>query len=291
MKVVILGASGQIGSVVHTLFSEKGLEVQGTSRSGKDGLLKFDPLKDNWSVLGKVDWLINCCGAIYEKSGESFELVHTGITETIIRNRSLLGNPALIQVSVLGADVSSDVKFFSTKADADRILLDAPETWVIRPSIVCTPGTVMVEKLRDLWSMSRISAGFLPLPAGMTEKKIQPVMGEDVAELCYSITSKKPAHRLINATGPSEISFQELFQVLESENQGTLRVIQIPEKMTRWMVSHVIDNIFPSFISFGQYRMIFSNNVAANDVLIEILERSPEDTIPFWRHELKIRQE
>lgn len=290
MKILILGASGQIGTVLLRFLQSKGLSLAGTSRSGVNDLKKFNPLKDDWNLLGKFDWLINCCGVIYEKSGEQFDQVHQGITERIIQNRTALGNPSIIQISVLGADAASDVPFFSTKANADNLLLQQQNTWVLRPSIVCTPGTMMVKKLKDLLKMSGLAGGFLPLPGGMTDKKIQPVMGKDVADICFSIIEKAPEENLINVTGPVEITFGQLFELMGSVNGRKIRILPLPEYAARILVKTVIDPLLPSLISYGQYKMIFSNNIADNGKVREILKRDPEDTIPFWEHELKINK-
>lgn len=67
-KVLILGATGMLGSACHSVFSKsEEIELFKTSRKNQEGYLCFDAQKDNVSDLiesTKADWIVNCIGVI-----------------------------------------------------------------------------------------------------------------------------------------------------------------------------------------------------------------------------------
>ena len=83
MKIIVLGATGQIGSIIYNGLSQR-YEVIGTSRNHHSDLAKFDPFHDDWSILGKADVLINC-GA--NRAGKVASITCMGIDKRIIENR------------------------------------------------------------------------------------------------------------------------------------------------------------------------------------------------------------
>src|SRR5687768_3866943 len=110
MKITIFGAGGQVGTILHEALSNRH-EVTGTSRRASSGLFPFDPFSDNWSILGKPDVIINCIGQIAATRKSSFTKIHLELTKQIIRNRNVIGNPRIIQLSALGASAIHDVEF------------------------------------------------------------------------------------------------------------------------------------------------------------------------------------
>jgi dTDP-4-dehydrorhamnose reductase len=78
-KVLILGATGMLGSACHSVLSNsKEIEIFKTSRTNQAGYLCFDAQSDNVSELiesTNPDWIVNCIGVIKpyinEKSAES----------------------------------------------------------------------------------------------------------------------------------------------------------------------------------------------------------------------------
>jgi nucleoside-diphosphate-sugar epimerase len=121
-RICVLGASGQIGSVLTTRLSMDfpEAEVIGCVRkhvsfTSNASYLCFNPFKDDWRTLGKVDVLINNIGIIEETADLTFEKSHQGLTRLMLENRSLLRNPKLIQVSVLGADTESHSAFYEPR--------------------------------------------------------------------------------------------------------------------------------------------------------------------------------
>ncbi len=281
MRIVILGSTGQIGTFIHrkTVLDYPAAEVMACSRKKTDGHFRFDPFSDNWNSLGSVDVLINSVGIINETRSMSFEKVHVGLTKLILKNRLLLNNPRIIQISVNGADPESPSRFISTKAIADRHLLENENTVVIRPSIVCTPGTMIVNKFKMLKRMSMISAGYLPVPSQMLTTLIHPIMGTDLARIISLLCTNKISGA-IEVAGPEQIQIGELMKKY-------LRIKPIPmnQKLADTVIPF-ITKLFPSIVNEDQYQLLKEDNVVLKNYAVELLKGNLTGTRSFWEKEL-----
>jgi uncharacterized protein YbjT (DUF2867 family) len=291
MRVAVLGASGQIGSVVvnHLAQVFPNAEVVACVRKvpaqvAQNGIhyLRFQPFTDAWSILGKVDVLINSIGIIEETPDLDFERAHRGLTQLMLQHRLTLGDPKLIQISVLGADTQSHSLFLQTKALADRELLLHPRTVVLRPAIVCTPGTVMVQKLRMLGRISRYLGGYLPFPSGFAQTRIQPVMAGDLAQLTavLCITDEHPS--LIPVAGPQAYSLKEMVNFL---GNGRIHLIPFSQRLFQ-IFFPLASALFPRLLNQGQFQLLERDNVADPSIFQLLLGCAPADTEPFWQREL-----
>jgi len=291
MRVAVLGASGQIGSAVvsHLAQAFPNAEVIACVRKvpvqvAPNGIhyLRFQPFTDDWSVLGKVDVLINSIGIIEETPDLDFERAHRGLTRLMLRHRERLGNPKLIQISVLGADTQRHSPFLQTKALADRELLLHPRTVVLRPSIVCTPGTVMVQKLQMLGRISRYLGGYLPFPSGFAQTRIQPVMVGDLAQLIAVLCTTHDHPALIEVAGLRAYALKEMIDYLGS---GRIRLIPISQRLFQTFFP-LASGLFPRLLNRGQFQLLECDNVADASIFQLLLGCAPADTEPFWQREL-----
>ncbi|MES2734344.1 MAG: hypothetical protein V4714_21530 [Bacteroidota bacterium] len=291
-KIVILGASGQIGSVVfrRLCLAFPQADIIGCVRNlGKPieinahaNYLQFDPFHDNWGMLGKITVLINSIGIIEEKPGMGFQKVHQGLTDLMLQHRAQLGNPKLIQVSVLGADTESPSAFLRTKALADETLLKHPNTVVIRPSIVCTPNTVMVQKLRMLGKISLYLAGYLPFPRGFANTRIQPILGDELADLMAVLCRHNQHPSLIQAVGPVTFSIRHLIGQLCKK---PIRLLPIPQTLFD-QAFKVISFLLPKLLNREQFQLLKHDNIADAAVCEDLLGKPLSSTETFWKEEL-----
>jgi NADH dehydrogenase len=289
-RLCVLGAGGQIGSALMARLQVDfpDAEVVGCVRKERASTsaathLRFHPFTDDWRVLGHVDVLINSIGIIEETADLTFEKAHQGLTRLMLENRSLMGNPKLIQISVLGADTESYSPFLSTKAKADESLLEQPRTVVIRPSIVCTPGTVMVQKLRMLGRISRRLGGYLPFPARFAQTRIQPVLADDLARLVSILCATDQHPSLIAAVGPRTYS---LWQLIRYVGQRPIQVLTFPQAWFNTLFP-VGAWLLPGLLNPGQLHLLEHDNVADVHVFQELLGRQTGSTKQFWRQELR----
>jgi NADH dehydrogenase len=288
-RICVLGASGQIGSVLMPQLTVDfpDAEVTGCVRkqvspAAAGTYLSFNPFKDDWRMLGKVDVLINSIGIIEQTADLTFEKAHEGLTRLMLANREKLGNPKLIQISVLGADAESHSAFLQTKAKADEILLKQFRTVVIRPSIVCTPGTVMVQKLRMLGRMSRLMGGYLPFPAQFTQTCIQPVLADDLAQLVSLFCATDQHPPLVEAVGSETYSLGQLIRYV---GKRPIRLVLFPQTWFNALFP-LGARLLSGLLNRSQLHLLERDNVADVKVFQELLGHPPGRTKHFWLQEL-----
>lgn len=289
-RILILGANGQIGRMLFEQLSRifSKAEIIGAVRAnhfhfegvGADSLrhsVIFNATKDRWSN-GAVDVVINCVGAIDGSARQLFD-VHVNTTAALLRSRAEKGNPAIIQVSALGADGTNPAVFLRSKAMADAMLLKAERTWVIRPSIVCTPGTELVRRIRSVRKLSSIAARHIWLPLQVKNTRVQPIMPDDLAQLIAGVITEEPEQQLINAVGADVISFDELFA------KAGMQTHSLPNILFR-AAAAMLKPILHRYASREQLLLMGINNTASTEHLQKILGRKPQSTRTFWEAQL-----
>ena len=285
MRIAILGGTGQIGVVISREMQLKfpEAEILACSRSGKGvNGFQFNVYQKDWTVLGKLDVLVNAVGIIEETRENTFQKIHVGIVNKMVDERESLGNPKIIHVSVLGSNKDSPSKYAATKGIADNIL-KTQENWVIiRPSFVCTPGTTIVQKVKMLHKISKISFGLLPIPTHFLTAKFQPVMGEDVAHICIESIRQNLAKKVIYATGPELYTLEDWLRTI---GKGKIRSVKIP----KWLIDRpfrLLIKAIPQIMNTDQYLLLGEDNTHDNVEMINVLGRLPLDTKQFWEDEL-----
>lgn len=289
--ILLLGASGQVGTAIRTAFARLAphCHVICASRSApkEDGLwITLDPLSGTWPNLPQVDVVVNAIGAIHATVELPFERVHGGVTEAILAHRAELGNPKIVQISALGASVTHASAFMRSKGEADAVLMRHPGTVVLRPSIVCTPGTMLSRRLLTLLRISRFSLGKLLVPRGFADTRIQPIMDEDlgqavVAACLLDIIGNQP----LSLVGPEEIALDELLHEMSSAQGRSVRLIEVPREIVESFVRHFVSVWFPDVLSADQFQLLFEDNVAPVAATVNLLGKRPASTLTFWRSE------
>ena len=283
MKIVVLGGTGQIGTMVsdYLLRSYPQEEIVIASRSAKgNNQIAFNVFKNDWSALGKLDVLINIVGIIEEKGENTFEKAHVELVKDIIAKRAEMGNPRIIHVSVCGADSKSKAKYASTKGRSDELLQNEKNVVIVRPSFVLTPGTMIVKKVNMLVNMSKFMFGILPMPAHFLSPKFQPVMGEDVSETIVKLV-KSDDTGIIYTTGPREITLADML----SYSKSKIKIVSIPKFLTHPIFWLLVQFKNP-FMNRDQYYLLAEDNIGDHSKMEALLGRKAMDTNDFWKREI-----
>jgi NADH dehydrogenase len=299
MKILILGASGQIGHHVHEDLTARfpAASVVGSHRSyrltngqqvEKLESIHFDPLIDLWDDLGTYDVIINAIGQIRESKSSSFEQVHIELVQNFLAYATQLGNPLFVQISALGAGEHPDLKFLSTKAQADHLLIaNYKKSVILRPSIVASPGTMLAQRMKTLLQMAKASMGILPVPKGFLNTQVQPIL---ISDLCEGIGNlcegKEIPDQIINLVGPSPIPFQEILEIGAAVAGRSLKYIEIPRPVIEPSVRYFVAPMLPGILTYEQFQLLFIDNIADVSMTEKLLGRMPESSIPFWQKEL-----
>lgn len=288
-KVAVIGASGNLGRIItKRLNGEDNIEVIALSRNtslGPDGFTVFEPLTDDWTKLGDIDILINAAGILHESKDAEFQRVHVELVQKMIENRHVIGDPKIMQISALGAASDHPITFLKTKGIGDEILLKQAETYVLRPSIVCTSNTLLVKKFKMLFDISKYFFNHAVLPAEFLKTRIQPIMADDFADTVALLCTKDHNENLINLPGAEEISFQWLLDLAGEVRKQKVIAVEIPKNLVDAVTKNFISIWFPGLINYDEFQLLFKDNIADKATLEAFIGRPVKSTLEFWRTE------
>lgn len=188
--VLILGATGVIGSEIAAQVQAAGYRVRGLARhipAGKRavGWIAADAGRMDaaaWAAaLDGVDVVVNAAGALQDGPRDDLEAVHVTLVRDMVA--AIGARPvSVVQISAAGVDPDATTVFFRTKAAGDAILRASGVRHVIlRPGMVLAPqaygGTALLR-----------AAAALPgiLPVVLPETRIQTVHVADVARAAHA---------------------------------------------------------------------------------------------------------
>ncbi len=289
-RVGIIGASGTAGSAISSFLESKDeFEIIRFTRkkSSSENTQFFNFKSENWNELGHLDILVNCAGILRESRTEDFYQVHVELVKTLLANRYRIGNPTLIHLSALGADPEHQIAFLKTKGIGDELLLGNPDTYILRPSIICLPKNILVQKFKWLVFMTRVLANRPIVPKGFLETRVQPVMGVDLTESVYALCLGNTRERIIPVVGKQPLSFKELLQYSSKLNDKTFFPIEIPKKLMEPVTKNFISVWFPELINQDQFSLLFRDNVASPILMEELIGREAQSSVDFWDREFR----
>jgi len=216
MRVLVVGASGFIGSAIATRLPASGHEVVAVSRR----LQTTGPAADHLALdvsrqrspadwlphLQAIDAVVYCAGALQDAPGDSLEDVHHRAAASLFEACASAGVRRVILFSAIGVDRGTRTAFSSTKAAGERALMDASLDWVIlRPSIVVGRGAYGGSALL------RGLAALPVLPVPVSAGALQPVMLDDVVDtVIHFLKPDAPARIALDLAGPDALSLDAL---------------------------------------------------------------------------------
>ena len=150
MRVLLLGATGLIGSAVAARLQAAGHESVGVARK-VDGPARRVPVArwialDLRDIRAPEDWLphlagidavVNCAGTLQDNARDSTARVHADAPAALWAACEQAGVLRVVQMSAMGVDRPAATAFMRTKQDGDAALAASGLDWVIlRPSVV-----------------------------------------------------------------------------------------------------------------------------------------------------------
>ncbi|HYD06230.1 MAG TPA: NAD(P)H-binding protein, partial [Reyranella sp.] len=146
MTVMIVGATGFIGSAVAHGLAQAGAQVVGVSRGRPRTALPMRHVALDiaravepgaWTpLLAGIDAVVYCAGTLQDSPGESLRAVHETGPAALFAACARAGVRRVVHLSALGVERSA-TPFSGSKRAGDRALMDSDLDWVIlRPSVV-----------------------------------------------------------------------------------------------------------------------------------------------------------
>jgi NADH dehydrogenase len=154
--------------------------------------------------LRGVDVLYNTYWIRFPHSG-------TGFGDAIANTRRLMfaaaaaGVRKVVHISVSNPSFDDRLDYYAGKARAENVVHESGLQWaVVRPTLIFGPGDILINNIA--WMLRRVPVFFIP---GHGAYRLQPVAGEDVAEIAIWAAAQAPG-MTVDAAGPDTMSYADL---------------------------------------------------------------------------------
>lgn len=239
MRVLVVGATGLIGSAITAALLRQGHAVLGTTRrQSREASLKLCHLdfrfarEPDWLPLLKdIDAVINCVGVLQDSSSDSTQAAHARGPAALFAACEAADVPRIIHFSAIGVDRETPTEFSSSKALGDATLMATGLDWIIlRPSVVVGAsaygGSALFRGLAALPVLPRLrGAGDLQI--------VQ--LTDIVATVLYFLRPDAPTRLAIELAGPERLSFEDVIDAYRMWMGGRpARRIGLPDWMMRF---------------------------------------------------------
>lgn len=289
MRVLLLGASGFIGSRLARSLWLRGHQVVCATRGG----LPFDDAacvrhvvidlaRDHDTAVWRerlhdIDAVVNAIGIFSEAGGQTFEDVHVRGPTALYRACAESGIQRVLQVSALGADERATTDFHVSKYRSDEGLLAwVPHAIVVQPSLVFGMGGASAR-----WFAMLASLPLTPVPAGT--QWIQPVHLDDVVEgLVRLIEAPGPFRgQRVALVGPSALSLREhLVQLRKAMGLPPPRFVTVPVALVGW-AAWVGSRVGARWLNTPSWRMLERGNTGDATEFSAALGHPPRAVVSF----------
>lgn len=219
-RILVIGATGLIGSRVATELVARGHEVRGVARE-IDAAARRMPIvewrcidlaasrSEDWAdLLLEIDAVVNCAGALQSGPADDLKGTHARGLQTLVAACLANGVRRVIHFSAIGVDRATPTEFSRTKLAGDAVLMASDLDWVIlRPSVVLGAPA---------YGASALIRGLAALPVVPTmpgTAPIQPVTLDDVAAAAVHFVDPAAQVRVVvELVGPQVVSFAEVIR-------------------------------------------------------------------------------
>jgi uncharacterized protein YbjT (DUF2867 family) len=298
VRVLLLGATGFIGSYVLRQLLAQGMQVTAVRRNlPAAGLEDTQALRwltlplqnmlqaSDWTGhVQTVDVVINCVGILRQRLGESYEAIHHQMPAALAQACAQSG-VRLIHTSALGLHEGAKSRFLSSKLRGEQaIATSGADHCIVRPSLIYGLGGFGASWLRMLASWP---VHFVPVGA---TGQIAAVQAHDLG-LAYAALALKPSlanWRAANLGGTRLFAYAQYLQLLrgvEAKHAKPALQIALPNWMAR-IGSHLCDLFRFSPFSYGHWILLQRDNMPVPNALPQLLGREPAP-VTFSRVALK----
>ncbi len=243
MRVLLTGATGFVGGAILSQLLADGHEVIAAVRRAKDRKpragVQFvdadftrDLIASAWSSrVAGTQAVVNAVGIIRETAELKFQALHADAPLALFQAAREAGVERVVQISAYGVSDQSEFEYFTSKAQADRYLLDAlaERALILRPSLVYGEkgeATRLFQRLAQL--------PVIPLPAGGAFR-FRPILVEDLASLVGQALSRQALPSGVFALGgDDDLSLREILVAIRAWSQGA------PQDSDQWLTAPTV---------------------------------------------------
>ena len=216
MRVLLIGASGFIGSAVLARLASEGHDVRALARRSGSELPRVQWVEadiagmtepSRWRLhLEDIDAVVNCAGVLQGSPLDDAHAVHVYGVDALYRACEEAGVRRVVHISAIGADREPLSSFSVTKKEGEEKLQSRDLDWVIlRPSVVVG---------RPAYGGSALFRGLASLPVLVKlpgTGRVQIVQLDDlVRTVLFFLQPAAPAQVALDVAGPERLEFEDV---------------------------------------------------------------------------------
>ena len=221
MRVLVLGATGFIGSETVARLVEAGHAVVGVTRPGptpeaspphvdwlERDIARATEAEDWTPHLAGIDAVVNCAGVFQDSPRESTGGVHASGPAALFEACAARSVRRVVHISAVGVDREAPSPFSRSKAAGDARLMALDLDWVIlRPSVVLGRNAV------GSGALFRGLAGLPVLPVLPGTGALQVVRLDDLTRTILELLEPNaPARLVLEIVGPERLQMSDVVQ-------------------------------------------------------------------------------
>jgi NADH dehydrogenase len=156
-----------------------------------------------------------------------------GFGDAVANTRKLMSAAAeagvrkVVHISVSNPSIDSSLDYYAGKARTEEIVKGAGMAWaVVRPTLIFGPGDILINNIA--WLLRRMPVFLI---AGRGLYRVQPVAGEDVADVAVWAAAEKE-NVVVDAAGPEIMTYADLVGSVAVAVGRRPRVMNLPPSLT-----------------------------------------------------------
>ncbi len=281
MNILVLGGNGFIGkSIVKSLtFAGQNVIIGSRFNNKNNNIVKL-PMQTmlqaaDWkTALKNVDMVVNSVGILRERNGkngdESYEKIHN-LAVSALASASKLQNIRLIHISTFGLSPNAKSGFLRSKFAGEQAVLNScAQANIVRVSILDGEGGYGAKWFRRVacWPVQ-----FVMKTEGLVAPMQVMDLGEAVAKIAQQDVEKLP--KIIELAASEPMTIANYLALLRNAMGKTAALqIVVPQWLVR-LVSHVLDLLAWTPLSFGHFELMQGKNIPIINQLPMIIGRQP----------------
>ena len=170
-----------------------------------------------------------------------------GFGDAIANTRILVGAAKeagvrrIVHISVSNPSETSNLDYYAGKARTEKIVQESGLSWaIVRPTLVFGPGDILLNNIA--WLLRHMPVFVV---AGLGTYRVQPVAGEDVAEIA-TWAAAQTDNLTVDAAGPDTMTYMELVEAIAIAVDRRPRFMYLSPQTTLrlgGLVGRIVDDV------------------------------------------------